>query len=201
MERTVIKILPPDQASIRVHSNGFLQAETACGNKIHIWDDRLPRQSVPTKIHNHNHGFQSELVIGSLAIQEFAFCQGDNYVAHQCVPRKGKDTRLEPVGNPVGVCVIREFELYAPSSYTFPLDINLYHEVTPLTDLVMTFVTRQDRDESFLPTVLVPVDSKPDNNFDRYAYQDIALRVYEDVLYEDILSNKDVLQSYSFAYV
>lgn len=143
------KILPASEASLRVHGNGFLQAETKCGNKFHIWDTRLPRQKVPTFLHNHNHGFRSTVLHGSIKWIEYNLMWGggeepfdDMFVPHQCVPRKGKDTRLEPStvrikgsNSDWRLCSLfnsREFVLRRGSEYQWPLDMELYHEVHPI---------------------------------------------------------------------
>jgi len=145
-------------------------------------------------------------------------CQTTNwYSPHQCIPRKGKDTELEPVGDvPVGLINSREFVLRRGSEYQWPLNMELYHEVHPIWvhdlnsridvararngeyfiidrylpldeeiqpryDTVITFVERGEYCED-LPTVLVPYDQKPDNDFDRYAFEQQATFVYEQAM-------------------
>lgn len=190
------KILPASKASLRIHGNGFLQAETRCGNKFHVWDTRLPQQKVRTLKHNHNHGFESTLLIGDLTWMEFEIIPEIHpgsplyhFIRHQCIPRKGKDTRLEPVSHQsVGITVPREFFLKEGSSYVWPLDMTLYHEVNPvwsdtkfIYQRVVTFVERREYCDK-IPTVLVPRGQQPDNDFDRYAFNDIAVEVYEDAM-------------------
>lgn len=193
------RILPADQAKLRIHGNGFLQAETTCGNKFHVWDERLPRQKVQTLLHNHNHGFRSTLLIGDLRWVEYGINvihfdlpwlpdqpPAGIFQAHQCVPRKGKDTELEPMGVMVELINKREFNVTEGSVYDWPLDMNLYHEVHPVffnerrtreLPRVVTFVERGEYcDEE--PTVLVPLGVNPDNEFDRYAHDQIARDIY-----------------------
>lgn len=197
------KILPAGEASLRIHGNGFLQAETRCGNKFHIWDTRLPRQKVQTLKHNHNHGFKSTLLIGDLRWSEFnldlygtgislelpshadwvAQYDEDLYLTHQCIPREGKDTELEPTGRVVGLINKREFHIKQGSEYDWPLDMKLYHQVEPVWhyERVVSFVERGKYCED-LPTVLVQVGQQPDNEFDRYAHNDIATQIYEEAM-------------------
>ena len=211
------KILPASRAKLRIHGNGFLQAETRCGNKFHVWDTRLPRQKVPTLIHNHNHGFKSTLLIGDLRWREFStelYAAGvsltldshlgyatsfkeDLFMTHQCIPREGKDTRLEPTGRLVGLINEREFYLKQGSSYDWPLNMDMYHEVVPVWlyglyqeqgkpdckhyERVVTFVTRGEYCVD-LPTVLVPTLAQPDNEFDRYQHEDIAVQIYNEAM-------------------
>lgn len=183
-------LLTTDKAQLRVHGNGFLQAVTSLG-KIHVWDNRLPRQKVPSTIHNHNHGFMSQIMIGGLHMTEYTlWCPpiADTvYIPHQCVPRKGKDTLLEPSGPPVATTNRREFWLEQGSEYTFPLNMRLYHQVEPVYKherMVITRVTGIPSigNEKELPTVLVREGCEPDNDFDRYTFDDIARVVYEDAV-------------------
>ena len=103
------------------------------------------------------------------------------YTAHKCIPREGKDTRLEPSGSIVGLTPPREFLLREGSSYTWLLNMNLYHEVVPVSNHVITFVERREYCED-IPTVLVPLGTQPDNDFDRYAFEEIAVQVYEEAM-------------------
>ncbi len=194
------KILPAHQASLRVHGNGFLQAETRCGNKFHVWDTRLPQQKVRTFKHNHNHGFESTLLIGDLTWMEFEVIKNVHpespiylYTPHQCIPREGKDTRLEPIGSTVGLTIPREFFLKQGSTYTWLLNMNMYHEVHPVWSAadvadakfvyqrVVTFIERREYCDE-IPTVLVPRGTRPDNDFNRYAFEEIAVQVYEEAM-------------------
>jgi hypothetical protein len=54
-------------------------------------------------------------------------------------------------------------------------------EIQPRYDTVITFVERGEYCED-LPTVLVPVGEQPDNDFDRYAFQQQAEYVYEQAM-------------------
>jgi hypothetical protein len=109
------------------------------------------------------------------------------YIPHQCIPRKDKDTLLEPAGPPVAVTNRREFWLEQGSEYTFPLNMRLYHHVEPVFSghrMVITKVTGIPSvgNEKELPTVLVRKDCEPDNEFDRYGFDEIARMVYEDAV-------------------
>lgn len=191
-------ILPPGEAELRVHGNGFIQAETSIGTKFHIWwGTRLPQQERLTRHHNHDHGFRSTVLYGSLFFEEFtieevptwkaeyaeSFYGEQVFVPHQAIPRQGKDTRLEPSGSFVGLRNRRRFCLAEGSRYDFPLNMNLFHEVIPDTNVVITHVERTGRDTTgTLPTVLVPANTEPDNRFNRYAFNKIATEVYKDAM-------------------
>ena len=186
-------LLRTDKANLRIHGNGFLQAETGGSGKIHVWDRRLPKQETSTALHNHNHGFISRVLIGGIHMVEYTLWNppiGDHtwYIPHQCIPREGKDTRLEPSSDYlVAVTNRRDFWLEAGSEYTFPLNMNLYHQVEPIwngEEMIITAVQGIDHiaNESELPTVLVREGCEPDNDFDRYGFYDIACEVYEDAM-------------------
>ncbi len=184
-------LLPTDEAQLRVHGNGFLQAATSDGGKIHIWDQRLPRQKTPTTLHNHNHGFMSRIIIGGLHMTEYTTwrpphsSQADEwYIPHQCVPRTGKDTLLEQSDHPVRLTGKREFWLEEGSEYTFPLNPDLFHEVEPGWGGSPAVITKvmgipHIGNEKELPTVLVHERFEPDNDFDRYGHDEIARKIYE----------------------
>ena len=184
-------LLTTDKANLRIHGNGFLQAATKDGGKIHVWDKRLPRQKNPSTIHNHNHGYMSKIIIGGLHMTEYTlWCPpiADTiWIPHQCVPRKGKDTLLEPSGSPVAITNRREFWLETGSEYTFPLNMRLYHEIEPVWGSGGVVITKVDGipsigNEKELPTVLVREGCEPDNDFDRYSFDDIARVVYEEAV-------------------
>lgn len=184
-------LLRADKANLRIHGNGFLQAETGCGGKIHVWDKRLPRQKTSSTIHNHNHGFTSKVLIGGLHMTEYTlWCPpiaDAIYIPHQCIPRKDKDTRLEPAGPPVALAGCREFWLETGSEYTFPLNMRLYHIIEPVWGNESVVITKvvgipSIGNEKELPTVLVREGCEPDNDFDRYGFHDIACEVYEDAM-------------------
>ena len=184
--------LPASEAQLRVHGNGFLQAETKEG-KMHVWDTRLPHQSVSTNMHNHNHGFSSEIVHGALHIVEWNLCapnrRDEVYVPHTAIPREGKDTRLEPSAEPVSLTNRRSFLFQTGSKYTHPFNMHLFHDVIPIWSeklMTITLITRMNYTSPIEPTVLVPIGLEPDNAFNRYAFQDIAETVYEDAV--DLLS-------------
>jgi len=183
---TFIEVLPADRANIRVHGNGFLQAETACGGKLHIWDPRLPRQKTPNCIHNHNHGFISTVLKGVIELTEFTVTGGEQFVIHLCDPRKGKDTKLTPIDSPTAIVdlkVNRVFRMTEGSLYQFPLEMFRYHEVIPKTNVAITYVRSTERlGEEVLPSVLVPYGEEPDNDFDRYAFYEQAAKVYKEHL-------------------
>lgn len=179
------KILPAEEAQLRVHGNGFIQAETKDGNKIHIWHPQVPRQVIQTLQHNHNHAFHSTVVIGALTMSEFniKIDSDGEWQQYQAVKRKGKDTylsRIDPF--PVRRTNIRHFTLQEGSEYDYPLNMHLFHEVRPISPIVVTYIERTGETDKEEPIVLVPRDYEPDNRFDRYGHYEIAKIIYHKVI-------------------
>ena len=175
------------QADVRVHGNGFIQAELADGSKLHIWTKDCPRQEVPTLIHNHTSGFSSTILAGILRNEEYTLekakhATGDIeiYEMYEAVKRKKKDTKLEPMGKQRYISYKRKFYFAPGTTYQFPGTVDLFHATYPESDIVVTRVARWE-EEDRNPIVLVPVGEEPDNNFDRYEHQEYGEEVYERV--------------------
>ena len=55
----------------RVHGNGFIQLDLTDRRRLHVWGDhRIPRQSVPSTIHDHTFSFKSTIILGQLVHRE-----------------------------------------------------------------------------------------------------------------------------------
>ena len=175
------------KADVRVHGNGFVQAELFDGSKLHIWGKDCPRQDVPTLIHNHTSPFHSTILYGILRNEEYVLDKAKRasnndqiYDMYQAVSRKKKDTGLENMNKQRYIVSRRKFYLAAGSTYQFPGTEDLFHATFPETDLVVTRVFRQP-EEQRNPIVLVPIEEKPDNSFDRYEHEEYAIAIYEKV--------------------
>lgn len=180
-------------ACVRIHGNGFLQAELEDGYKLHVWAKDCPRQVVGTEIHNHTVGFTSYILLGKLRNAEYTtvpVCAESDvlhadspvYKEYQAVPRHDKDTGLVDTGNRVRLVPTRMMELDDGSFYEFPA--GTFHQTVPQTALVATMVKRWYVDtKPELPTVLVESYQEPDNDFDRYEHQEYAMRLYNKVKY------------------
>lgn len=175
------------QADVRVHGNGFIQAELADGSKLHIWTKDCPRQEVPTLIHNHTSGFSSTILSGILRNEEYILDHAQNapddieiYEMYEAITRNKKDTKLEPTGEHRYISHKRKFYFAPGTTYQFPGTVDLFHATFPESDIVVTRVFRQPEDDRD-PIVLVPVGKEPDNIFDRYEHQEYGEEVYEKV--------------------
>lgn len=177
-------------ADIRIHGNGFLQAELADGRKIHVWRNDIPRQKQSTFIHNHTSDFTSTILIGKLRNEEYSLMSTrfgmrvKKYEMWQANPREGKDTVLEKL--PAGSFFIaskRIFRFSVGSSYEFPGEKDLFHATYPESYLVVTVVERHETplDKFAKPIILVESGQEPDNEFNRYGHSGYASLLYKDV--------------------
>lgn len=160
-----------EQMRPRVHGNGFIQLDLTARRRLHIWGDpRIPRQTVPSTIHDHTFTFSSRVYRGQIVHREITICrrQEGAYRLYQAVTRHGEDTRLVAGDERYDALVTREHVLRAGATYDFAA--GRFHE----TIAPWLCVTVIDKDGPTLaqggpsPRVLVPYDLGPDNSFDRY---------------------------------
>lgn len=174
------------QGNPRVHPNGFIQLDldTVEDNwhdshkqghsggmrRLHIWNPpgfELPRQGTVNEIHDHVFDMRSNVVRGVLAQQLYLFIVGDTRVTHElyrAVYQKNSDSRLEAMGVSGWLAnksteVIGSGESYVQPAFTL-------HDSNPGGSLVVTVMEKLKVHEGEA-TVVCPVDTKPDNSFDR----------------------------------
>lgn len=181
----------PEEADVRIHGNGFLQAELPDGRKLHVWnagDKNFPKQITSTQIHNHTSSFKSTILYGRLMNIEYEMATHiggavDYYDEYEAVPRQGFDTGLVPTGRNFAIVDRRVFKFSIGSEYEFPGIPNLFHETKPLTGSVITVVERTSPDHPMRkPIIMVPEGKQPDNDFDRYGHQEYAYALYQGVV-------------------
>ncbi len=159
----------------RVHPNGFLQLDlepdtTSTGRhiakrRLHIFDDRLPRQSVRTAIHDHIFDMSSFVVKGTVLNDTYIAVpdeEGDLEI-YQAQEAKCTETNLVPTGRRVSLKLKHTEYVYMGESYEFPA-LSFHdsrHEGVAVT------IMRKGLSHASTPRVLVPVDAEPDNNFSR----------------------------------
>lgn len=178
--------LNPKDAHVRVHGNGFVQAELADGNKIHIWASDCPRQKEPTFIHNHTSGFRSTILWGMLRNEEYSlhkYYEGTPedatiYNKYEAVTRNKKDTVLEAIGEKCFIQARRRFYFAEGTTYEFPGIPTLFHASYPETYFTVTRVVRLEPEPPHSPIILIEEGKQPDNSFDRYEHEDYALECY-----------------------
>jgi hypothetical protein len=183
----------------RVHGNGFIQLDLndEGTRRLHVWHDDIPRQEIPTPIHDHVFALRSKVIAGTLIHEELETIETASNAATHRVFRAQQEpgtqnTILVPDEGVVELAVGQRLVLGAGSVYTFPAW--KLHQ----TDYRGTTATIMDKVESSLqytmehdgmcndytgcnsgcqwvpeygrPRVLVPIGAEPDNNFRRDAH-------------------------------
>lgn len=155
----------------RVHGNGFIQLDLTPARRLHIWGDpRIPRQKVPSTIHDHTFTFSSRIYRGQMVHREIDLRPHPDgaYRLYQAVTRRGEDTRLVGGDERYDARITRERLLRVGATYSF--EAGQFHE----TVAPWLCVSVIDKDGPTLaqggksPNILVPYDLAPDNTFDRY---------------------------------
>lgn len=170
----------------RVHGNGFVQLDLTERRRLHVWGDpRIPRQTVPSTIHDHTFSFHSQVYVGQMVHREVGLYPDSDggYEMYYAVTNHGEDTRLVKTPTLYNVLIQREYLLKAGDRYKFAA--RKFHE----TVAPWLCVTVIDKDGPSLsqgggnPNVLVPRGLEPDNTFDRYQTNpDLLWQVIEEAL-------------------
>jgi hypothetical protein len=163
----------------RVHGNGFVQLDLSQQVRLHVWGDpTIPKQSVDTPIHDHMFSFRSYVLMGKLLNRQFMWMTSRDvydqvhatHMVHRAQVREKEDTVLGPTGE-TGRLVM-ESEHVVTESYTMtPFAI---HESVPM-GVAVTVIVKDGKtlaQGGCSPRVFVPIGVNPDNDFNRYAFED-----------------------------
>jgi len=159
--------------NIRIHGNGFIQADVGKGERIHIFGHPgVPRQIEPTPIHDHRFGFKSTVVFGSLVNVWYKFqpVSEDHRATHfACTfepSRPGsEDTKL--IAHRDKTCIPFLFNMVLKrSGAQYIMRPGEFHE-TLTNEPTITFMQKTVTDERLQPRVLCRIGHDPDNGFDR----------------------------------
>ena len=186
----------------RVHGNGFLQLDlTSDGkNRLHIWDEELPSQTVRSSIHDHVFELRSKILCGNLIHIEFDTTPLEKDYMEPFAFDVYRAERLEGTNNTVlnftGDTVLlkerKRLDLTRGDEYVFPA-FELHdteYEGTTMTIMNKRYATLKE--DYGNPRVLVPSGMSPDNEFDREGFdQDLLWHVIEKAI--EIESNQEVL--------
>lgn len=169
----------------RVHPNGFLQLDldaephwhdshkrghSGADVRLHIWNPPgypLPRQESVNEIHDHVFDMHSTVIRGVLQQKLYWFIVGDpatrTHALWRAVYGKGAESRLESLGV---YGILRTYQLETVtggSSYDQPAFT--LHDSVPQGCVVT--VMQKVQVHLGEATVVCPLDSEPDNSFDR----------------------------------
>ena len=151
-----------------VHGNGFLQLQVSSDERIHVWDDRIPRQDVPSLYHDHRFGFRSEILRGCLINVVLDLVPNAEGEFRMWTP-KSEDTpnidcKLVCVGGRYSV-FLRTVNTYLPGDVYNMEPCVFHHTIAIGTTVTRMQITR--RIETWHPRVLCHNNLTPDNSFDR----------------------------------
>lgn len=179
----------------RVHPNGFLQLDlepveedwneskkkghSGASRRLHIWNPpgfELPHQGTINEIHDHVFDMHSEIICGVLFQRLFEFMPGGigqrrtrdlsppTHERYEAVYDKKSSSRLKATGVQGWLEMVERFPVTEGNTYTQPA-FTLHDTETPL-GLVVTVMTKTEIHDGN-PSVICPIDSPPDNDFDR----------------------------------
>lgn len=198
LQEEVAYIRADDGGNPRVHPNGFIQLDldpvpetwhashkkghSGARRRLHIWNPpgvQLPHQGTVNEIHDHVFDMHSEIVKGQLWQCLYEFDQISSGTAtfpssvpkpthelYQAVYAKNSDSRLEPTGKKGWLKMINRFPVRERGSYEQPA-FTLHDTETP-AGLVVTVMTKMKVHDGEA-SVICPVDTPPDNSYDRAA--------------------------------
>jgi hypothetical protein len=161
----------------RVHGNGFIQLDLTDRVRLHVWGDpRIPRQDVPSLIHNHIFSFDSKIIVGQLIHRTMMLMPHPEgaytlYKAESAIPKTDQSILLS-TGEKANVTITEERLLRTGEVYHFP-EYAFHETVSPwpcATVIEKHGATLAQSDGLNQPLVLVPTGQLPDNSFDRYAF-------------------------------
>lgn len=156
----------------RVHPNGFLQLDLDPDpnlpqrkRRLHIFDDRLPRQVVRTSVHDHIFDMGSFVMKGTVIndVYKLVLDEDGEFEVYKAQEAKCTETNLVPTGERVRMEIARSTYIRMGMSYTFPAFEFHDSRHEGVTATIMT----KEQVRVGTPRVLVPVDAEPDNSFSR----------------------------------
>lgn len=171
----------------RVHGNGFIQIDLDHERRLHIWGHRdIPRQRTPSPIHDHIFGFISHILVGNIANVNYELTPSDKGPWHMYNPvvRNKEDTILEKMDDqrwdtkPLSTTIV-DADSSILYGKVYDIAPGVFHETfAPFPAATIIFKdgrTQAQGNDSDQPRVLVPVDDEPDNDFDRYGFDEDML--------------------------
>lgn len=155
----------------RVHGNGFIQVDLnkEGTQRLHVWDDDVPRQKVATPIHDHVFTLVSYVLCGTLIHEEFDTFPDYHKPSHEVWEARREEgtqnTTLQPTQQCVRIESVQRLLLLPESVYRFPA--LTYHQSDHI-GTTATIMEKVNPPGSYgTPRVLVPMGKDPDNDFHR----------------------------------
>lgn len=193
-----------------VHGNGFIQLDLCSARnwrrnepirttfdeyRLHVWHHEVPRQAVPSMIHDHRFGFTSTVHYGRIAnlVYDVVPPNEDNHhqtrawQAWQAVPQSHvRNTILERARNPSFDLELKYAEVVGTGHETqYQMMPFVFHETVPLEPSVTVIEKWYPRaaEDHVLARVCLPRGVEPDNEFRREDQsQELAWAIIEEML-------------------
>lgn len=158
-----------------VHPNGFLQLKLSDGRRIHFWDREIPRQKVPTLIHDHVFDMSSKIIAGTLLHCQIRVHQEPEgyFDQYEAITIEGVQTELVNTGLRVRADYGEWQEFHAGDEYIFPA--GRFHETSDRLGPCISIITKGKTFKTINPRVLVKHGETPDNDFERGAFTLVKL--------------------------
>lgn len=162
--------------------------------RLHVWNPpgiELPHQDTINEIHDHVFDMRSTVVRGVLTQCLYEFVIGGidqvtwepyplDHEIYRAVYDKNSSSRLEPLGVRGHLRKIVSFPVAADMPHpSYSQSAFTLHDSDPGSETVVTLMRKEAVHEG-IPTVICPVGSPPDNDFDR------ATAAPQDLLWEAI---------------
>jgi hypothetical protein len=176
----VVRFLRTSGKQLRVHGNGFIQLDFDEAKRFHFWGHSgIPRQVVPTPIHDHTFFLQSKVLRGRIVNLTYGAgeCPAINerhFAVLEAFPRKGADTQLEFTGVMVSLAAATANVHSEGDTYT--VQERVFHETVtrqPAVTLMTKLGTGLPKNTK--PRVLIECGRRPDNDFNRNSFPQARL--------------------------
>lgn len=169
----------------RVHGNGFIQLDVDEFSRFHFWGHPgIPKQKVPTPIHDHIFGFYSIVLSGSVENREYKLVHPTSvratYQIYEAVVRDKDDTELRLKDSTFVSKFMTECEIIEKGNH-YSIKPFVFHETLP-REISITFIQKRDIRKG-KPRILVPSYTRPDNEFGRYGFsEDYLWEIIEEII-------------------
>jgi hypothetical protein len=190
---TLISKLHENEEKLRLHPNGFIQANIATGVRLHVWPEPtsgLQKQKTDNCIHDHNFALHSRILLGKLTnvLYEFMplnldrFEQSSYHMNNVLRSRKAeqiptyeeyeatyytrRDSKLQKTGIIGGLLKKSRTTMTVGSEYEMVSE--MFHDSIP-TGLTATLMRKTVVNAGYKCRVLCLHGEEPDNEYSRFA--------------------------------
>lgn len=162
-----------DTHELRVHGNGFMQLDLSETQRLHLWGHHaIPRQKHRTTVHDHIFSFDSVVIKGQLVnVTMVELDYGIDYKVHRV-----EKALLVDTGRYCSLRVTKTEVVWPGDSYRCL--VGEIHDTLVVCPTI-TLLTKLDAGFTGISNgarVYVPWGTMPDNDFDRYGFEQSRLK-------------------------